>query len=44
MEYPKELTTDQATKLITVLEARFHRYRSRHENSQWEKLRVKIEA
>lgn len=44
MESPKELTTDQATKLITVLEARFNRYRSRHENLQWEKLRVKIEA
>ncbi len=39
----KELTPDQVAQLFTVLEARFNQYKSRHENLNWEKVRVKLE-
>ncbi|HLO58822.1 MAG TPA: DUF4256 domain-containing protein [Bacteroidales bacterium] len=40
----RQLTSEQQTKLITILKTRFEKNRNRHKNIQWDKVLQKIES
>ncbi|WP_207431312.1 DUF4256 domain-containing protein [Sabulibacter ruber] len=44
MENGKELSTEQREELLNVLEARFKKNTSRHQNLEWSALQAKLEA
>ena len=44
MENKKALTSEQSTKLLELLKARFKKNMNRHEGLEWIKVQVKLEA
>jgi hypothetical protein len=43
MNNSKELSTEQSTDLLKVLEGRFEKHRNRHEDIEWSKVKAKLE-
>jgi len=44
MKNSKELSQEQSTELLKVLEVRFEKNRNRHEGIEWSKVKAKLEA